>query len=75
MKYKVIYPAKLFDRVFNKVIGYCGHCRNPIFNPNAKWSKQGLCVYCWEMRLKELRGKSSSYKKGKGAIKRLRERN
>ena len=50
-KYKIRYPAKFFDRIL-KVIGYCGHCGNPIFNPNAKWTKEGICINCWEMKTK-----------------------
>ena len=56
-KYKINRKLTLGDKFINlvtlekdeKVKGYCGRCNNPVFNLNSRWTKRGVCVYCYDI--------------------------
>lgn len=58
MVHRIIKEITLSDKIINfftikqseKVKGYYGHCKNPVFRLDNKWCKEGLCVFCYEMK-------------------------
>jgi len=57
MTNKINQKIDLLDKIINltskkksRVKGYCSNCRKPVFNLTNKWAKEGLCIFCWEMK-------------------------